>query len=300
MILTKVPEWTGKEAEQLRKCYRSSLALAGRKGFKKIAFPLLGSGIFGFPKELALRIAAEEIGAYLSTHEDTDIALVFHDKSLFQPDPALLSEVDTYIRNAGPSGQRDKQRDDSFGNMHPIGIKEPCEKPKTPHSMSGNMHPIGVGETSVKPEPGYPKVSSVKPPRQKASARKERDLERFLPNRGAILDESFSEMVLRKIDERGYKKDSECYTKANVDKRLFSRIRSKKDYHPSKTTALALAVALELSLSETSELLGKAGYTLSHSIVSDLIVEYCIREKIYNIFEINELLFAYDQPLLGG
>ena len=115
----------------------------------------------------------------------------------------------------------------------------------------------------------------------------------------AVLDESFSQMVLRKIDEKGIKKDSDCYKRANLDRRLFSKIRSDENYHPKKTTAVALAAALELSLEETSELLLKAGYSLSHSILFDVIVEFCIKEKRYNIQEINELLYEYDQPLLG-
>ena len=115
-----------------------------------------------------------------------------------------------------------------------------------------------------------------------------------------MLDESFSQMVMRKIDEKGYKKDSDCYGRANLDRRLFSRLRCDENYHPKKTTALALAVALELSLEETGELLQKAGYSLSRSILLDVIVEYCILQKNYDIFQINELLFQYDQPLLGG
>ena len=118
--------------------------------------------------------------------------------------------------------------------------------------------------------------------------------------REVILDESFSQMVLRKISEKGFEKDSDCYCKANIDRRLFSRLRCDENYHPKKTTAVALAVALELSLNETNELLMKAGYSLSHSILFDVIVEYCILQHNYNIFEINELLFQYDQPLLGG
>ena len=107
-------------------------------------------------------------------------------------------------------------------------------------------------------------------------------------------------MVLRKIDEKGFKKDSDCYNRANIDRRLFSRIRSDQNYHPKKTTALALAIALELSLDETKELLMKAGYSLSHSILFDVVIEGCILERRYNIFEVNEILFYYDQPLLGG
>ncbi len=333
VIHTVAPWWTNREADvhNLRRCYRSALRLAEENQLQSLAFPLIGSGTRGFPKELVLRVAVEEIGEYLKSH-DADIRLVIHDRSEFRPDPVLLAGLEDYISslkaeeerrrrverpgmfsvaptfsqriNAKESRPAAKQRQKGFRLPDFSAFSRRREK-KSPddrdESCSADNAPGAVYPSVAKEDAGFEEELSFAPSQRESKLEDTATFSGiFEPERGAILDESFSQMVLRLIDEKGFKKDSECYTRANIDRRLFSKIRSDESYHPKKATALALAVALELSLPETGELLMKAGYSLSHSILFDVIVEYCILQKNYNIYEINELLFQYDQPLLGA
>ncbi|MBQ3651502.1 MAG: RNase III inhibitor, partial [Clostridia bacterium] len=141
-------------------------------------------------------------------------------------------------------------------------------------------------EAAPKPAPKQPKP---------LASETDRELDDLLRQ----LDEGFSKTLLRLIDEKGLT-DVQCYKRANIDRKLFSKIRSDPQYKPSKTTAIAFALALELTLPEAQSLLARAGYTLSHSYLADIVVEACIQKGIFNVLDVNELLFSYDQPLLGS
>ena len=264
VIHTVGPVWQGGghgEALLLRSCYQNSLALARRHGCKSVAFPLISSGIYGYPKDQALAVATDAIRDFLLSAgegEDLMVYLVVFDKSSFQISSKLYAGIAEFI-------------DDHYALAHSDYRRRQMETCSSHHLFNA-------------PAP----VCSAPAPRMAG-------LEAFLGG----MDESFAAMVLRKIDEKGMT-DPECYKKANLDRKLFSKLRKDSSYRPKKQTALALAIALELSLEETNDLLKKAGYALSHSHKGDLIVEYFIRNRRYDIFEINAALYAFDQGLLGG
>jgi len=249
------------EAEQLRNCYLNSLKLAVENECESIAFPLISSGIFGYPKEEALRVAYNAIGDFLAD-QDISVFLTVFDKAAFVVSEQLLGKVQSYIDENYVDERLDKRRE-----RKQLSVEKEALSMRTPWALYEEARPM-------------------------ASAR---GIDDFIGN----LDEPFSKTLLCLIDAKG-KTDVEVYKRANLDRRLFSKIRTGKNYIPSKRTALALAVALELSLDETDDLLRRAGYALSHSQKFDVIVEYFIINGIYNVFAINELLFKYDQPLLGG
>ena len=252
------PRWHGGdcgEEELLRGCYRAALKLAFENECKSVAFPLISSGIYGYPKAAALQVAVEEIGGFLLSH-DMLVYLVVFDKASFQISRERMDTITEYI------------------GEHYVEV----------HSKEGHL----VYPTSVFTEKAIKMTDMADDIRLPC-----------LDDVVNSLDESFSQMLLRKIDEKGLS-DAEVYRKANVDRRLFSKIRSDVHYKTSKTTAIAFAIALELSLEETTELLMKAGFALSHSNKFDVIIEYFIKNGNYNIYEINEALFAFDQQLLGG
>lgn len=229
------------EKELLESCYLESLKLAKEHNCTCVAFPLISSGVYGYPKDRALRVACNTIAGFLSENDMTVYVVIF-DKSSYRIDSGLFTDISEYL-------------EDNYNNTY--CFSECCESLPFPENFDD------LGE----------KLREI--------------------------DESFSQMLLRKIDEKGIT-DAQCYKKANIDRKLFSKIRGDIHYKPSKTTALAFAIALELSLGDTEDLLRKAGFALSHSNKADIIIEYFITKGNYNIFEINEALFAFDQALLGA
>ena len=255
------PIWQGGtrgEAALLQSCYTRALHLAQENGCESIAFPLISSGIFGYPKPQALRVAINAIEEFLLKYE-MQVYLVIFDRAALLISERLYENIQRYIddryvelrafpRQAAEALPHARQR----AEQADLPLAAPCATP---------------GKRSLDDLLGH-------------------------------LDESFSRMLLRLIDEKGMT-DVEVYKRANLDRKLFSKIR-KEGYNPSKQTALALAIALRLNLDETKDLLGRAGYALSHSNKFDIIIEYFIEEGVYDIFEINEALFAFEQRLLGA
>lgn len=275
VIHTVGPKWKGGihgERELLESCYRNSLKLAIDNGCESVAFPLISSGVYGYPKDKTLKVAIDIISGFLIEH-DLLVYIVVFDKSAFQISEKLFSDIASYI-------------DDKY-----VDARFDVRRGRYGESMSLASYPM---EDTVIAETEVIHQKSMPAPALNLGDTAELNLDEIIKQ----IDESFSQMLLRKIDEKGMK-DSECYKKANIDRKLFSKIKSNVNYKPSKTTAIAFAIALELSLEETKDMLMKAGFALSHSNKFDIIIEYFISKKNFNIFEINEALFAFDQSLLG-
>ena len=259
----------GKHGEKalLESCYRESLVLAKEHSCETVAFPLISSGVYGYPKDQALKVAIDVISDFLLENEMT-VYIVIFDKAAYKISEKLFSDIAEYI-------------DDNYVDEHADYSRERIRMNALP--------PMAQRKRRKKTEDDILETCDCK------AMLPEDDLDAKLKQ----IDESFSQMLLRKIDEKGMT-DAECYKKANIDRKLFSKIRSDIHYKPSKPTALAFAISLELSLAETEDMLRKAGFALSHSNKFDIIIEYFISKGNYNIFEINEALFAFDQSLLGA
>ena len=262
VIHTVGPVWRGGghgEQKLLVSAYRSSLQLAFENRCSTVAFPLISSGVYGYPKDEALKIAVDTIADFLCLHDMT-VYLVIFDRAAYTMDKILFADIAAYLA-------------DHYVAEQPV------------------MHTNGqcqAGDFVCAPA-----LEQISQPAVCAAACE--GLEESLKH----LDDTFTQMLLRKIEQSGMT-DVQCYKKANIDRKLFSKIRSNIYYQPSKSTAMAFAVALQLPIEEARKMLEKAGFAFSHASKFDMIVEYFITRKNYNIFEINEALFAFDQNLLGG
>lgn len=317
VIHTVGPVWRGGtngERELLESCYRESLRLAEEKGCESVAFPLISSGIYGYPKDQALRVAMDVIGDFVMEH-DMLVYLVMFDKASCQIGEKLFSDIQAYIDDhyvelhldENYEMMREVQESQLFG----MEDEEPCEMEPRGAMWQEDEEAWQAPSSGVREEKTL--ASRFRWPRRRRDADEEpiamaSAMEPTMMPHAATapsleelvnqVDESFSQMLLRKIDEKEMT-DAQCYKKANIDRKLFSKIRKDVYYKPSKATAIAFAIALELSLEETKDMLMKAGFALSHSNKFDIIIEYFIKKQNYNIFEINEALFAFDQSLLG-
>ena len=282
VIHTVGPIWhggTNGEKELLSSCYRRSLELAAENGCESVAFPMISAGAYGYPKDQALAVAVDAITAFLLDHEMTVYLVIFGHEELVTG-KKLFREIREYIddvyaekhfhANIEYSRRRRWQEDEASALELDMQISQNIASDAY---YGAAANPIAAAKESA-PLP---------------------DWEQLLKQ----TDESFSEALLRLIGEKGLT-EVQCYKKANVDRKLFSKIISNPDYKPGKPTVLAFAVALELSLPEAEALLKKAGFSLTRSREFDIILEYCLSHGYYNIFEINEILFEHDQPLLGS
>ena len=264
VIHTVGPVWeNGQRGEEalLRNCYDNSLKLAMEHHCGSVAFPLISTGNYGFPKDKALKIATAAFSDFLLQHE-MQIYLVVFDANSFRLSEKLFRNIASYIEEHA-ADYRPARR---------MAVREECRD-------------AACFEKQAMPAP------CAAAPQEKFAG----SLKEFLKKK----DVGFTDTLLRLIDESG-QKDSAVYKKANLSKQHFSKIRNNPNYRPTKQTAVALALALELDLARTRDLIGRAGYALTDSSTFDLIIRYFIEQKQYNVIEINIALYEFDQPLLGG
>ncbi len=268
------PAWHGGgfgEAEQLAGAYHSALELAAEYHCESVAFPLLSSGNYGYPKEQAFRIAVDTITQYVMEH-DLTVYLVLYDRHSLAVSRKLFTSVEEYIDDHYVA-----QNDESY--QFDRRRRESAERRRW--RLEEEAAPMLETAAAPLPPAAAPIVA--------------RSLENLMDNLG----ESFTTRLLRLIDERGLK-DSTVYKQSNISRQHFSKIQCNRDYNPKKKTVLAFAVGLHLSEDETIDLLKSAGYAFSDGSKRDWIVRYCLEQKIYNINQVNTLLFEYDQEQLGA
>ena len=274
VIHTVGPVWDGGsygEEKLLRSCYEQSLKLALKHGCKSVAFPLIATNNYGFPRDKALQIAISVFSEFL-LETDILIYLVVFDRSSYKLSEKLFHRIASYIDDH----YVDAWEDAVYGG----------EKLRRQQSIRRRQDRDRYITSSVM-EDLRPCAAAPMPKRA--------SLPDFLKQE----DAGFTETLLKLIDGTG-KKDSQIYKKANLSKQHFSKIRNNPDYKPTKQTAIALALALELDVAQTNDLIGRAGYTLSNSSKFDLIIRYFIEQRNFDIVQINFALYEFDQSLLGA
>lgn len=278
IIHTVGPVWRGGmygERALLESCYTKSLLLAKKHRCRSIAFPLISSGAYGYPKDRVLRVATECISGFLYEHEMT-VYIAVYDKTSYRLSEELYSGVTSYI---------DDQYTENADREN--ALYEP-ESFRLNRSSGGSQSKTRNAATAL-PQPDFcqPEFSAQE------SACSPGSLEEVLRS----MDKGFAETLFDYIDAKGMT-DVDCYKRANIDRKTFSKIKCSKTYKPSKATVLSFAIALRLTLDETNHLLNTVGMSLSRSSKFDLIVEFFIKNGRYDIYEINETLFKFDQMLL--
>lgn len=297
------PIWRGggaHEEELLHRCYRSAFARAMELGARSVAFPLISAGIYGFPVERALAIVREEVAVFLKHHDEIELTLVVFERAVVQMGNALVEQVQEYIddeyvdsssfmrRDTGELERELRWTEDASAPLsvemaEPVALPEYLQEDDVPTVMPSASRPFVASSIGM---PGAP---------SRAGATLDAEIAQLV----ATLDAPFSTTLLALIDARGMT-DAEVYHRANISRQLFSKIRGNESYRPSKQTVVALAIALELDMSATQDLLARAGFTLSKSSKFDVIVRFFIEHGIYDLFQLNEVLFAYDLPLVGS
>ncbi len=310
VIHTVGPFWRGGglgEEELLSSCYRNCLRLAAELGAESVAFPLISAGNFRYPRDSAMRVAVDTISSFLLSYEgDMDVTLALYKGTARRTRRREATELDRFLRSnlrrpepcaSAPDACFARGTDDLYSDFLPEAKREERkERPKAAgkeerknREREESFEPRAFSFAAVTaPQPLFLETASVD------GAMAPGDLERRL----RYLDESFSEMVLRIAREKDLT-NPQIYKASNLDRKLFSKIQS-KDYVPSKKTALALAIGLKLDEEQAAELLLKAGYALSNSNVTDVIVSYFISRGEYDINVINEALYDHDQQCLGS
>lgn len=262
VIHTVGPDWqTEKNPEKvLASCYKECLALAVNNNCKSVAFPLISAGTHGFPEKDAIKIATKVIREFLEEN-DTLVFLVVYSKKAFLISEELFKSVKSYI-------------DDNL-----IIEEDFC--------YSRNLSPVADERIFKSRRPVAENVMN--------SCLASPGLEDMLEN----MDKGFSDTLFYYIDKKGIS-DIDCYKRSNVDKKTFSKIKCNKNYKPSKKTAVSFAIGLNLNLEETSHLLRTAGFSLSNSNIFDVIIQYFVSTGNYEtIFDVNEVLYQFDQVTLG-